>query len=403
MLRGTGAIGLTGLAGCTGNIGIGGGRTLNIGVLMGVSGGLAQLGPEIRQGAELAINQVNDADVGVSVAEQFEDTGTDPNQGISGAEALVNAGYPMICGALGSGVTIQVANNVAIPNGVVLCSPASTSPAITDLEDNDFVYRTPPTDALQGAVLGQIAAERLDAQTASTIFVNNDYGQLLSESFASSFTGDYGGEVFEQVSYEQGGSSYTSELQTALGPDPDLLMLVAYPEGGARILRDFYSEFDTDIPILATDGLQDQTLPGTVGQELSNVTGTAPLPAGPGKDYFDAEFEAAYDATPTVSFTGYAYDAASVLLLANAAAGENDGAAIRDNMRTVANPPGTTMTPEELPTAIEMAADGEEVEYQGASSAVDFDDAGDMQAVSYEYYGFTADGLRTIEEIAFSA
>ena len=378
------------------------GRTINLGILMGVTGGLAQLGPEIRQGAELAVSHVNDAEGPTNVDVQFEDTGTDPNQGISGAEALVNAGYPMICGALSSGVTIQVAQNVTIPNGVVQCSPASTSPEITGLQDNDFVYRTPPIDSLQGQVLAQIAAEREGASTASTIYVNNSYGQLLSEAFSSSFSEDYDGEVLAQVPYDQGESSYTSVVQQALADDPDLLLLVAYPEGGTPILRDFYSEFGGDIPVLVTDGLQDGTLPGKVGNDLANVTGTAPLPAGPGNDFFRSEFQSTYDAEPTVSFTGYAYDAAAVLMLANAAAGENDGAAVRDQMRNVANPGGTTVTPEQLPDAIEMAAAGEEIEYQGASSAVDFDDAGDMQTVSYEYFGFTGDGLETIEEIQFS-
>ena len=82
----------------------------------------------------------------------------------------------MICGGLASSVTLQVAENVAIPNQTVMCSPPATSPDGSSLEDNDFVYRTPPTDKLQGSLLVQIASERLEKESAAIFFLNNAYG-----------------------------------------------------------------------------------------------------------------------------------------------------------------------------------------------------------------------------------
>jgi len=378
-------------------------RTIRMGLLMGVSGQLSSLGPPIRRGAELAVAQVRDADSRFGVDTQFEDTGTEANQGISGAEALVNAGYPVICGALASPVTIQVAKNVTVPNGVPICSPASTSPEISTLEDNDFVFRTPPTDGLQGAALAQVAAERLDATTASTFFLNQAYGQGVDQGFTSAFRDERGGEVLNRVSFESGQSSYTSQLRQALSDDPDTMVIVGYPESGVQIFRDFYSEFDRgDMPLLVTDGLQDGSLPGKVGRDMGNVSGTAPLASGPGNEFFQQSYQEAYDEEVSVSFTGYAYDAAAVLMLAGAAAGEDDGAAIQAEMRNVANPGGTEVTPENLVEGLEMAADGEEIDYRGATSAVEFDDVGDLRAATYEYYQFTDDGLETVDEIQFS-
>lgn len=367
VIKGAGGAGIAGLAGCTGGGGGDGddggdggdggatptatttqdsggmGRTIRMGILMGVTGGLASLGPPIRNGAMMAVNQINDADTPFEVETQFEDTATDPNQGISGGNALVNAGFPMICGALASGVTLQVAQNVAIPNGVPMCSPASTAPSITTLEDDGLVFRTPPTDALQGAVLASIATERLDAASAATLYVNNDYGQLLSEAFSGSFE-EAGGTAQTQVSFEQDQPSYTAQLQSALADDPDTLLVIAYPESGGTIFRDFYSEFDRDIPILVTDGLRDGSLPGSVGNDLENVTGTAAVPAGPGADFFTTGYQDEFESEPG-GYSGYAYDAAAVMLLANAAAGENDGLAVRDQMTAVANPGGTEVNP----------------------------------------------------------
>lgn len=425
VLRGLGVAGTVGLAGCASNGGNGGngggdtdtpggggtdtsggggasGRSLKLGVLMGVTGGLAQLGPPIRKSAELAVNQVNDADTAFSVDMQFEDTATDANQGISGGEALVNAGYPMIAGALSSTVTIQAAKNVAIPNEVVMCSPASTSPAITDLDDNDFVWRTPPTDALQGQVLAQVATERLDASTASTLYLNNDYGQLLAESFENAFA-DRDGSVSASVSFEKAQPSYTSRLNEALSDDPDVMVVIGYPDSGVNIFRDYYADYSPDdVDILVTDGLNDGDLPGDVGNDMANVQGTAPLAAGPGVDFFESQYQDAYGDSPGV-YTSQSYDAAAVLLLANAAAGENAGPAVRDQMAAVANPGGTEVTPENLVDGIEMAASGEEIQYKGASSVVDFDENGDIKAATYEIFGFTAEGTEQIDTVEFSA
>jgi len=399
VLRGLGVTGTIAVAGCAGGGGGGGGgRTLKQGVLQPISGGLGNLGKPIRDAAVLPFTLL-EGNTEFTIDSQVEDTQTDPNAGQTAASSLVDAGYPAVTGAASSEVTIQVAKNVLIPNGVVGCSPASTSPAITDLDDNNLIWRTPPTDALQGQVLAQVASENIGASTAATMYVNNSYGQLLSESFASA----YGGTVQNQVSFPKGASSYSSQLSQALSDDPGVVIVIGYPESGIQLFRDLYSGYPGDTPFIVTDGLKDATLPSEVGNAMSNVQGTAPLAAGPGKEYFTTEYQNAYDAEPGV-FTSQAFDATAVCLLANAAAGENNGSAIAGQMQAVANPGGEEVTPSTLADGLAMAAEGTEIQYKGASSAVDFDSNGDLKAATYELFGFQeGGGIETIEEIAFSA
>jgi len=331
-----------------------------------------------------------------------QDTQTDANAAQSAAQSLRNGNYPAVTGAASSEVTIAVAENVFIPSGMVGCSPASTSPAITDMQDNGLIYRTPPTDALQGEVLAQVASERLGASSAATMYVNNSYGQLLSESFASAFQA-IDGSITNQVSFQKAQSTYTSRLQSALSDDPDALLVIGYPESGKQLFSDFYSDFDSDIPIMVTDGLRSASLPSDVGNPMDNVTGTAPLAAGPGKEYFTEQFKSEFGSEPGV-FTSQAFDATAVCLLANAAAGENNGAAIAEQMQNVANPGGEEVTPSTLADGLQMAAEGTEIQYKGASSAVDFDENGDLKAATYEYFGFQeGGGIETIDEIQFTA
>lgn len=406
VLRGAGVAGIAAIAGCSddggdsdddsgGNgSGDGFGGMIRFGVLAPETGDLGSLGPIIRDGALLVERQLEDEyDFDV----QTGDTETDPQAGISSAQNLVDSGYPAVVGPTSSNVNLQVTRQVLIPNQVVGISPSSTAPAVTDLDDDDYIFRTAPSDALQGPVMAQVVDEDLDASTAGTLYLNDDYGQALEETFVDGFE-ELGGEITDRVSFEPEQSTYTSQIGSALESDPEALMIVGFPQSGITMFRDYYSNYadDWDGEIVVPDGLIDATLPDEVGNPMNDVWGTAPSAAGPGADFFADLYEEEYDREPGV-FNSHAYDGAAVVTLATVAAGgDADGTAIRDNLREVANPPGTEVGPSNLGEAIEMIADGEDVNYQGASSSVDFDENGDMEAVAYDVSRFV-DGVIEVQ------
>jgi ABC-type branched-subunit amino acid transport system substrate-binding protein len=168
------------------------------------------------QAAQLPAMQVNDSDLDLEVNAQIEDTQTSPSTGVTAAESLVNAGMPSVCGSASSGVNVPVSQEVFIPNEVVGCSPSSTALSVTNLDDDDYIFRTAPSDQLQGRVMAQVASERLENATAATLYVNNDYGQQLSERFSGVFEDEFDGTVTDQVAFNIGESSYTSVIETAL-------------------------------------------------------------------------------------------------------------------------------------------------------------------------------------------
>ncbi|HSM18830.1 MAG TPA: ABC transporter substrate-binding protein, partial [Hyphomicrobiales bacterium] len=153
---------------------------VKIGFLGGFTGPIESLTPPIFDAAQLAATHVNEQG-GLQDGEQIEmpsaDTGCiDSTLAVNGADRLVNSEQVVaIVGALCSGATIAAANNVAVPAGVVMISPASTSPALSELDDNDLVFRTPPSDAYQGVVLARVLRDKGIDQIAVT-YVNNDYG-----------------------------------------------------------------------------------------------------------------------------------------------------------------------------------------------------------------------------------
>lgn len=424
----TSVVGITALAGCSGEDGDGNGdapedegdtpgngngddedtpsddggesREIKYGVLMPETGDLGSLGQIIRDGALLPARQLESEtefqfDVGT------EDTQTDPQAGISAANNLIDAGYPAVVGSAASNVNLQVTRQAFIPNQVVGISPSSTAPAVTELDDDDYIYRTAPSDALQGPVISQVVTENLESSSAGTLFLNDNYGQALEESFVNAFE-DEGGEVTNRVSFEPEQASYSSQIGEALSEDPETLFIVGFPQSGITLFRDYYDEYDADhdVDIIVPDGLIDAALPDEVGNPMNNVWGTAPAPAGPGAERFAELYQEEFGREPGV-FNSHAYDAAAVIILANARAGENDGTGVRDNMREVANPGGTEINADNLAEGLEMAANGEEINYQGASSQVDFDDNGDMQAVSYDVMRFQDGEIETVETVDF--
>ena len=193
------------------------GRELSVGILLPETGDLASVGQPMIQAAQLPVMQVNEASpAGLSVNAQIEDTQTNPSSGVSAAQSLASAGVPAVCGSASSGVNVPVSQEVFIPNEMVGCSPSSTALSVSNLEDDDYIFRTAPSDFLQGRVLAQIASERLGNATAATLYVNNDYGQQLSDRFTEVFEDTFDGTVTNAVGFNKGASSYTSALETAL-------------------------------------------------------------------------------------------------------------------------------------------------------------------------------------------
>jgi ABC-type branched-subunit amino acid transport system substrate-binding protein len=133
---------------------------VKVGTLMAQTGPLKEYGPPIQRGAIIAADQM--AKAGFTIQLIHEDSETAPVPATNAARKLVNVDRVVaIVGALSSGVTLAVAESVTIPNNVILISPASTNPLMTQLpadEGKDFLFRTCPSDALQGVVAAKLAA-----------------------------------------------------------------------------------------------------------------------------------------------------------------------------------------------------------------------------------------------------
>ena len=354
---------------------------VTLGALVPMTGDLQAYGETSLNGIQLAAQEINEAGgvLGEDLQIEVGDTQTTPQAGIDAAKKLVSIqGVSGIVGALSSGVTIPVAQSVTSNEGVPQISGASTSPVITDLNDNDFMFRTVPSDAFQGKALADIVDEA-GLSKVSILYVNNDYGEGLAQSFTEAFE-LHDGTVVSSSAYEPGNASYRGEVSQAAGGGSEALVLIGYPESGITILRQAIEggHFDR---FVFTDGLKAPEIINALGAEaLEGSFGTAPqaLTDTAAAQNFRSAYEQSYGEVPPKPFIDTAYDATYVLALAAEAAGSADSRALRNALRDVANPPGETVLPGEWAKARQLLADGKDIDYKGASGSVNFDDNGDV-------------------------
>ena len=352
---------------------------LKIGYLGDFSGPIAEFGPVIQTGVELAIEHINAAGgvLGQPVELVTGDTQVDTVQGVEEARRLVDVeGVHAIVGPLSSTVTIAVAESVTGPAGVPTISPSATSPSITVADDNGYLFRSTISDAAQGVVLADLASDE-GYDNVAVLFRNDAYGQGLADAFEAAFDG-----TVTSASIEQGATSYLSELRAAADGGATVLIAIAFPAEALIFIREslehsIFSEF------LFVDGTKSQDLIDGIGEDFLNGSkGTAPGggPANAATRAWDAAYIDAYGELPALPFVREAYDAVIAIALAAELAGSTDGAAIRDALPRVAAPGGDDVIPGPAGIATAMAAvgDGDDVNYEGAATTLDWNAAGDV-------------------------
>ncbi|GAB2898239.1 ABC transporter substrate-binding protein [Paralcaligenes ginsengisoli] len=369
-----------------------------------MTGAAAEFGPYYRDAVQLAINHINTAAQqvfgGPIIAKHITvDTTTVPTVGVQAARQMVDTAHvPAIVGGWSSGVTVAVATSVTIPSGVLQIANGATSPLITVLPADakaDLLFRTTASDALQGVVAAQLVNGEIiptyKYKSVSTIYINNPYGQGLSNAFTASFE-KRGGKVLAQVPHpEQVQATYRSQLEAALKGKPELLLCISYPSHTAVFLKESRDIFNFTTWQF-TDGNASLDVVKAVGaQSMDGKLGTAPgedTTTASYKDFsktFLKDFK--YDHIPP--FTASTYDAGLVIGLALAkviAGGATDpskitGTALRDQLRVVANPPGESIEGGDqgrVTEMLKMIKAGKKINYTGVAGPCDFDKNGDV-------------------------
>lgn len=344
---------------------------IKIGVILGFTGPIESLTPQMAAGAELAMAEVSASGAllgGSTVTSvRADSTCIDAAAATAAAERLVTSdGVKGIMGADCSGVTGAILQNVALPNGVVMVSPSATSPGLShnNNEDNGLFFRTAPSDARQGVVMTEVLMEEGISEVAVT-YTNNDYGKGLADSFQAAFEAA-GGTVTINAPHDDGKADYSAEIGALASAGGERLVVAGYvDQGGSGIVRAALDSgaFDT---FHFPDGMISAQLEANFGSDIDGSTGQHPGTDSPGAAKFSELVGDAFDATSP--FAPESYDAAALILMAMQAAGSSESADYKGHIMDVANAPGEMIYPGELAKALEIIAAGGDVDYVGATA-----------------------------------
>jgi branched-chain amino acid transport system substrate-binding protein len=363
-----------------------------VGTVLPQTGNLAFLGPPEFAGVDLAAAELEEAGFEFEIDVQHRDSGdTTTDIATASAGELISAGADVIIGAASSGVSFTFIDQL-IDAQVVQISPANTSPDFSDYEDDGFYWRTAPSDVMQGRVLGNLMTGD-GAASVGFITINDPYGTGLQENAAAAVEAA-GGTVTASVLYNPGDTNFTSQVQEVLAGEPDAIAIIAFAET-AQIVPELVTNGFPASGMYFVDGnlSNDYNFPeGT----LDGAKGT--LPGNPAESDFQERLLEQDPDLQDFSYGPESYDAVMVAALAAAQGGSADSITIRDNLQSV-SAEGTKCT--EVGECLQLIADGEDIDYDGPSGPIEFDENGDPTEAYIGVYQYGPDNKYTFLNAEF--
>ena len=320
-------------------------ETIKIGFMAPLSGEAASYGESIKRGVDLALQDAGLENVELIV----EDSKCDGKEAVSAITKLISVdGVVAIVGEVCSGATLAAAP-VAEQNKVPMVSSASTSPKISE---EAWVFRTVPSDALQGDFGANLAYDKGYTKLA-VLYSNEEYGLGFTNVLTESFEG-LGGEVVASEAVDRGAVDIRTQLTKIKDAEPDVIYVISNSPDSVVAALQQIKELGVEAVIFGSEGLKSDAILEGAGDAAEGLVLTS---VSSGTTTFAEQHEAAYGEGPG-PFAAQAYDAYTAIAAA-IETGASTGEAIRDALFTV--------------------------EFDGASGSIAFDENGDVSG-NYDVY-----------------
>ncbi|WP_308259081.1 ABC transporter substrate-binding protein [Pseudonocardia sp. H11422] len=381
----------------------GGNGVLELGYALPQTGQLAFLGPPQIQAARYAVSQINEAG-GVLGQPVPELVGGDESDQAAvaqqSADRVLAAGVDALIGAAASGMSLAIIDRVT-GSEVVQCSGSNTAPNFTDYNDGGYYFRTAPSDALQGPILAETIISDRHSRVA-IVARADDYGVGLADATAQSLQ-EAGATVATNETYDPNAQNFDALVQQVRGAQPDAVVVIAFEEGTQILQGLIEAGLGPDaVGVYGADGLRSEELPALVAPGnpgvLAGMKGTAPASAA--NEQFVTDLRQFAPDLVEVQFAPQVFDCVNIIALAAAVAGTDDPTVFKDEIVGVTKD-GTKCTT--FAECRQLVADGQNIDYDGASGPLEFVDAGEPGTASIEIYTFNAQGqLQTLDTVQSS-
>lgn len=370
---------------------------LSIGTILPQTGDLAFLGPPEFAGVDLAIKEINAAGgvLGKPVKIVHKDSGDASTDTASkSVDSLLQQKSDAIIGAASSGVSFTVIDKI-VNAGVVQFSPANTSDRFTAYKDNGLYFRTAPPDTLQGRVL----ADQIIADGNEKVYVLNrqdDYGTGLGKNTAQNLRNG-GVEVVGTKEYDAKAQEFSAEVSDIKSKKPDAIALITFDEItkiGPELIKQglgpdkvkwYFCDGNLSNQSAAAMKKSGKEVAFQAGQ-LKGVKGTLPGAASP--EAFQKKLLEVNAKLSDFSYAPESYDAANLIALAAEAAKTDASGDIAKNLKGVSSGGEKCSN---FADCAKLLKDGKDIDYDGVSGPVEFNDAGDPSEATIGVYEYLKD------------
>ncbi len=350
-----------------------------IGSLCPITGAGSPYGPGMQQAIRMAVDEINAAGGagGVKLELFAEDDQTKADAGVLAAKKLIEINkVQALLGTWASGVTLAVMP-LTEAAGIIEMN-TSGAPAISTLDTKDLVWRFQATNDRFGQAFAEICKKNGYKRPATMAF-NNASGLGNTQGFTKAWEAA-GGKVVAHVTYEPNRPSYRSELQKILDAKPDVIVTGSYLPDTTIILREW---FQSGVPVkwIMPGWAASPDLIKALGPEVCEgliSVDSISNEKSPSYEHFDQMYKKATGKSGSTNvYAAMTYDMVVVLALAIEAAGPGASVAqVNAKLREVGNPGGTPVFT--FAEGKALLAKKEKVNYEGASSKLDFDKYGDV-------------------------
>jgi branched-chain amino acid transport system substrate-binding protein len=316
---------------------------IRIGVYADLSGPTSGSGQSVKNGSELAREEINQA--GGINGRQLElivvdDKGL-PDQAAAAVAGLISQNQ--VHAVLGE--SAAASSLAAAPNAqqakVPMITLSSADPKIT--QQGDYIFRVASLDSLQGTEMGKYAANNLKAKSAAILLEEgSDYSNGLAQAFEQDFT-KLGGQITAKQSYAPASQLFKEQLATISSANPDVIYIPGRSAAVGAIAKEAKG-LGIKAVLLGADGWNNPQLLESGGNALDGSYLTGHFSADDPTQMvrtFTSTYKKRYGSSPDQT-AALAYDATKLLADALKRAGTSGSAKLRDALAQTAKFAGVT-------------------------------------------------------------
>ena len=313
-------------------------ETIRIGGIGPLSGGYANYGFSVKNGAQLAVDEINAAGGinGKQVELSFQDSQADPESAVNAYGKLMDWGMQVSLGGVLSGETASIVA-AAREDNIMLIPPSGSADKCID--GNSRAFRVCFYDSFQGAAAAQYIKNNNMVDTVGILYQSDiDYSVGLYNAFVEE-CGKSGITIAETQTFTDATKTdFSTQINALVNSGVKLVFIPFYAEEASTFLTQARGKFADDVYFFGADGLDG--ILGKVEQDptiANNVLMLTPFAADDPAENVQAfvkAYQAAYNATPD-QFAADAYDAVYVIKAAVEKAGTTDGDAMAAAMTSL--------------------------------------------------------------------